>query len=91
MLAGPSLAIFLHENWNSVAGPEAIKRAERKSRRFGVTVGSHFLTRAYSDNAGKLQQIATSMYKNPLAEYQSREKYTSVATGMFDFDEEIPF
>ena len=91
MLAGPSLAIFLHENWNSVAGTEAVKRAERKSRHFGVTVGSHFLTRAYSENTGKIQQIATSMYKNPLVEYQSREKYASVATGMLDFDEEIPF
>lgn len=91
MLAGPSLAVFLHENWNSVAGPEAIKRAARKGRHFGVTVGSHFLTRAYSENTGKIQQIATSMYKNPLADYQSREKYASVATGMLDFDEEIPF
>lgn len=75
MLASPQLAIFLHENWNSVAGDEAIARARRKEQALVLpagTVGSHFLYRAYSENMDRFEEIATKMYKNPLADYQSR-------------------
>lgn len=91
MLAGPALAVFLHENWDNVAGEEARKRAERKERIYGRRVGSHFLLRAYTESDAKLKNMAMEMYKNPLAKSQSSYNYASVATGMVDYDDEVPF
>ena len=87
-LAGPELAILLHEHWESLAGELARGRAERKGMRFGVKVGSRFLTRAYFENQSALSRMALSMYKNPLADNQSFNRYASVVLGM---DEEVPF
>lgn len=87
-LASPELAILLHEQWESLAGELARKRAERKGTHFGVRVGSKFLTRAYFENQSMLSRMAVSMYTNPLAENQSKDMYASEELGM---NEEIPF
>jgi len=48
-VAGPDLAIFLHENWSAVAGERAFESAARKEGRYGSIVGDRFLARAAED------------------------------------------
>ena len=85
-LASPQLAVFLHENWDNVAGDEARKRALRKERAIGEgkTVGSHFLLRAYTENEAELKGMATKMYINPLSEHQSSRVYDEAYDRLLD-------
>ena len=85
-LASPQLAVFLHENWDNVAGDEARKRALRKERAIGEgkTVGSHFLLRAYTENEAELRGMATRMYINPLGEHQSSSVYDEAYDRLLD-------
>lgn len=84
MLASPQLAVFLHENWDLVKGKEAEKRAERKSAATGVRVGSHFLSRAYSENNDAIRRMSVEMYKNPLAERQTIARYEGLTDSLLD-------
>lgn len=94
-LAGPQLAILLHEQWESIVkkDSQAWKRATRKGDHFGVRVGSGFLTRAQTETDAKLRNMAVEAYRNPLTAWQSKDKYASEALGFnySDDDEEIPF
>ena len=76
-LASPQLAVFLHENWDIVAGRKARKRALRKEQAIGEgkRVGSRFLQRAYTENEAEIKGMAAEMYKNPLGNYQSSKIY----------------
>lgn len=60
--SGPELAAFLHENYDTFIGKTkyGYDRMRRKSEYFGVKVGSHFLTRAYTENRGHLNKLISS-------------------------------
>lgn len=60
--SGPQLASFLHENYDSFIGKTTYgqDRMRRKSAFFGVHVGSHFLTRAYTENRGHINKLVSS-------------------------------
>lgn len=60
--SGPELASFLHENYDTFIGgtKNGYDRMLRKSEYFGVTVGSHFLTRAYTENRDYIRNLISS-------------------------------
>ena len=61
LTSGKELAVLIHEQWDELAKPAARARAEEKSNRKGVKVGSKFLLRAYTENEEKLKMHATTL------------------------------
>jgi uncharacterized protein YgbK (DUF1537 family) len=72
LTSGRELAILLHERWEDLAGPKAEKRAAEKGGRYGVKVGSHFLLRAYTENADALKMQAVRLMEDAEAIKQLR-------------------
>jgi len=70
-VSGPQLALFLHENWSSVAGKRALESAARKEARYGSIVGDRFLYRAAveaSDPRG-LAVMAKRIFETTVGRY----------------------
>lgn len=73
LTSGRELAILLHERWEDFAGPKAKQRAAEKGGRYGVKVGSHFLLRAYTENAEALKLQAVRLMEDAAAIKQLRD------------------
>ena len=60
--SGPELALHLHEMYDTFIGKTVYgyDRMQRKSDYFGVKVGSHFLTRAYTENREYIRRLISS-------------------------------
>lgn len=60
--SGPDLVKVLHEAYDTFIGDTIYGRDRmlRKSAYFGVKVGSHFLTRAYTENRARINNIISS-------------------------------
>ena len=61
LTSGKELAVLIHEQWDELAGDAARARAMKKGSRHGVTVGSKFLLRAYTENKDELKMQATTL------------------------------
>lgn len=62
-VSSPQLALFLHEYWGSVAGPNGRARAAVKGAREGVVVGERFLARASEDTIKAVAGMASAVFK----------------------------
>lgn len=60
--SGPELASLLHEQYDTFIGNTeyGYQRKLRKQEYWGVTVGSHFLTRAYTENRDYIRNLISS-------------------------------
>ena len=85
MLAGPQLAVLIHDYWDNWEHKAADKRAERKGSRFGVRVGGGFLSRAYEENKDAFQNIINTLKKNKLARSQSLTRFSTVGIPESDY------
>lgn len=59
--SGPALATYIHEMYDTFIGDTVagLERKRRKSAMTGATVGSHFLTRAFTENREEITQLLT--------------------------------
>lgn len=68
-ISSPQLAMMIHEIWDSVASPRGKARAARKGAKYGVSVGSGFLTRAIDENLKELSTVARTMFSDNLSRH----------------------
>lgn len=79
-VSSPQLAMLIHEEWEALADDGGFRRAATKGARYGVTVGSGFLTRAIEENLKEMKGIAKVLF----VDYLQNNKST-----IADFD--VPF
>lgn len=61
-VSSPQLAMLIHEEWESIVDTGGLKRAATKGARYGVTVGSGFLTRAIEENMKEMKGVAKTTF-----------------------------
>lgn len=79
-ISSPQLAALIHEQWEFIASDRGKHRAEIKGARYGVTVGSGFLTRAIEENMREMKGIARATFVDYMSNLRSNV-----------FDSEVPF
>lgn len=71
-VARPQLALFLHENWDDVAGPRAVEAAAAKEAKSGGRVGSHFLLRGVQEASDPrdIAVLAKKLFRSNVGRYK---------------------
>lgn len=66
-VSSDQLAVFIHDNWDSVVGEQGRQRAHEKARRHGLNsnqVGERFLARAVEDTKRNVDKVFSATLKS---------------------------